>query len=94
MLEQSPGSASGYLTVADYYADSGDTARAITDYEHTLELAPARADVHDRLALAYFKQGARARGRRSVEAGFLHPRATGQQHASAGELLGGLLPKL
>ena len=59
MLEQSPGSASGYLTVADYYADSGDTARAITDYEHTLELAPARADVHDRLALAYFKQGAR-----------------------------------
>ena len=60
MLEQSPGSASGYLTVADYYADSGDTARAIADYEHTLELAPARADVHDRLALAYFKQGARA----------------------------------
>ena len=60
MLEQSPGSASGYLTVADYYADSGDIARAIADYEHTLELAPARADVHDRLAVAYFRQGARA----------------------------------
>ena len=60
LLEQSPGSASGYLTVADYYVDNGDTARAIADYEHTLELAPGRADVHDRLALAYFKQGARA----------------------------------
>ncbi len=60
MLEQSPGSASGYLTVADYYADNGDTAHAIADYDHTLELAPGRADVHDRLALAYFKRGARA----------------------------------
>ena len=60
MLEQSPASASGYLTVADYYFDSGDTTRAIADYEHALELAPGRADVHDSLAVAYYKQGARA----------------------------------
>ena len=60
MLEESPGSASGYLAVADYYFDSGDTARAIADYEHTMELAPGRADVHDSLAVAYYKQGARA----------------------------------
>ncbi|MGC2182598.1 MAG: hypothetical protein WA637_04910 [Terriglobales bacterium] len=60
ILEQSPGSASGYLTIADYYADSGDTAHAVADYLHTLELAPGRADVHDRLAVAYFKRGARA----------------------------------
>ena len=60
MLEQSPASASGYLSVADYYFDSGDTARAIADYKRTLELAPARADVHDSLAVAYYKQGARA----------------------------------
>jgi cellulose synthase operon protein C len=59
-LEESPGSASSYLTVADYYFDGGDTARAIADYEHTLELASGRADVHDSLALAYYKQGARA----------------------------------
>ncbi len=59
-LEQSPASASAYLTVADYYFDRGDTARAIADYEHTLELAPGRADVHDSLAAAYYKQGARA----------------------------------
>ena len=60
MLEQSPATASGYLTVADYYLDSGDTARAIADYEHTLELAPGRADVQDSLAMAYYKGGARA----------------------------------
>jgi predicted Zn-dependent protease len=60
MLEESPGSASSYLTVADYYFDSGDTARAIADYKHTLELAPGKADVHDSLAVAYYKQGARA----------------------------------
>ena len=46
--------------MADYYFDSGDTAHAIADYEHTLELAPGRADVHDSLAVAYYKQGARS----------------------------------
>ena len=59
-LEQSPASPSGYLSLADYYAEKGDTARAITDYQHALELQPGQADIHDRLALAYFKQGARA----------------------------------
>jgi len=60
MLEQSPASVSGYLTVADYYAERGDPARAIADYKRMLELAPGRADVHDRIALIYYKQGARA----------------------------------
>ncbi len=60
-LEQSPASPSGYLSLADYYAEKGDTARAISDYHHALELQPGQADIHDRLALAYFKQGARAR---------------------------------
>jgi tetratricopeptide (TPR) repeat protein len=59
ILEQSPGTASAYLTLADYYMESGDPVRAISDYEHTLELAPARADVHDRLAMAYSQRGAR-----------------------------------
>jgi len=60
VLEESPGSASGYSTLADYYADSGDTSHAIIDYNHALELAPGLADVHDRLAMAYYKLGARA----------------------------------
>ena len=59
-LEQSPASASGYLGLADYYMESGDTRAAIADYGHTLELEPNRADVHERLALAHYKQGARA----------------------------------
>jgi predicted Zn-dependent protease len=59
-LEQSPASSDAYLALADYYAESGDFRSAITDYNHTLELTPGRAEVHDRLAVAYFKQGARA----------------------------------
>jgi tetratricopeptide (TPR) repeat protein len=57
ILEQSPASASGYLTLADYYESAGDTRRAIDDYNHTLELSPGRPDVYDDLALAYYKQG-------------------------------------
>jgi tetratricopeptide (TPR) repeat protein len=59
-LEQSPASASGYLGLADYYMEIGDTRAAVADYGHTLEMEPNRADVHERMALAYYKQGARA----------------------------------
>ena len=60
LLEQSPATAAGYLALADYYAESGDTRSAISDYTHTLELTPGRAEVLDRLAVAYYKQGSRA----------------------------------
>jgi len=60
LLEQSPATAAGYLALADYYSESGDTHSAISDYRHTLELTPGHADVLDRLALAYYKQGSRA----------------------------------
>ncbi len=56
VLEESPASVSGYLTLAGYYADSGDAERAIKDYEHVLELNPNRADVHDHLAVLYWRQ--------------------------------------
>jgi len=59
ILEQSPASAAGYLTVADYYESAGDPKSAIADYGHTLELSPDRPDVYDRLAVAYYKQGDR-----------------------------------
>jgi tetratricopeptide (TPR) repeat protein len=55
-LEQSPATASGYITVAEYYADSGKLDRAVDDYNRTLELAPARADIHDRVAVLYWRQ--------------------------------------
>ena len=70
ILEESPASASGYLTLADYYAGAGDTKRAIADYNHALELSPNRPDVYDSLAVAYYKQGDRADCAGAVEAGF------------------------
>ena len=60
ILEQSPASSSGYLTLADYYAGAGDNERAIADYSHTLDLSPNRPDVNDSLAVAYYKRGDRA----------------------------------
>jgi len=57
ILEDSPASSSGYLTLAAYYADAGDTRHAIADYNHALELSPGLPDVYDSLALAYYKQG-------------------------------------
>ena len=60
ILEDSPASASGYLTLADYYAGSGDGKHAIADYNHALELSPNHPDVYDSLAVVYYKQGDRA----------------------------------
>ena len=54
-LEQSPASASGYIAVAEYYAEAGKIELAIEDYKRTLELAPARADIHDRIAVLYWR---------------------------------------
>jgi predicted Zn-dependent protease len=59
ILEESPASSSGYLTLADYYAGAGKNKAAIADYEHTLELSPNRPDVYGSLAVAYYKQGNR-----------------------------------
>ncbi len=60
ILEESPASASGYLTLADYYAGAGDAQHAIADYNHALELSPNHPDVYDSLAVVYYKQGDRA----------------------------------
>jgi cellulose synthase operon protein C len=60
VLEQSPASSAGYLQVADYYEESGNTRAAIADYFHVLELNPGSVTAHDRLALAYLKEGDRA----------------------------------
>jgi predicted Zn-dependent protease len=60
ILEQSPATASGYVTVAEYYSDAGKLNRAIDDYSRTLELAPRRADIHDRIAILYWRQQKKA----------------------------------
>lgn len=56
ILEQSPNTSAGYVTTAEYYASAGKLDRALVDYRHTLELAPGRADIHDRIALLYWRQ--------------------------------------
>jgi tetratricopeptide (TPR) repeat protein/Flp pilus assembly protein TadD len=53
--EHSPASSDAYLSLGDYYLDHGDVRKAIEQYEYTLELSPARVEVHDKLALAYYK---------------------------------------
>jgi len=60
ILEESPATAAGYLTLADYYVVAGDAKHAIADYNHGLELSPNRPDVYDSLAVVYYKQGDRA----------------------------------
>ena len=58
-LEQSPASWSGYMQMADYYSEKGETRAAITDYLHVLELNPGSVTAHDRIALAQLKLGNR-----------------------------------
>lgn len=55
-MERTPARASAYFNTALYYEDSGDQARAIADYQHVMELAAQRIDVHNRLAGIYWKQ--------------------------------------
>ena len=55
-MEHTPARPAAYFSAALYYEDSGDQARAIADYQHVMELAPQRLDVHNRLAGIYWKQ--------------------------------------
>src|SRR5260221_580935 len=54
-LEHSPASANAYLSLGDFYLEHGSVRKAIEQYDYTLELTPTRVEVHDKLALAYFK---------------------------------------
>ena len=54
-LEHSPASPNAYLSLGDFYLEHGDVRKAIEHYDYTLELSPTRVEVHDKLALAYFK---------------------------------------
>ena len=58
-LEATPGSAPAYFTLADYYGERGDAARAIGSYDYTLELDPLRGDADDRVAAILWQQGKR-----------------------------------
>jgi tetratricopeptide (TPR) repeat protein len=51
IVEATPGRSEAYFTLAEYFHDSGDEAKASADYASALQLNPLRADVHDRLAV-------------------------------------------
>jgi Tfp pilus assembly protein PilF len=59
ILEGAPARSSAYFTLAEYYREAGEPARAIADYQHTLELDPKRGDVEDRIAEVLWSQGKR-----------------------------------
>lgn len=56
-LEGAPARTSAYTDLADYYRDAHDSAHALEEYEHALELAADRGDLHDRVALLLWDQG-------------------------------------
>jgi tetratricopeptide (TPR) repeat protein len=55
-VEAAPGRAAAYADLADSYAERGDVAAALADYERSLELQPLQPSVDDRAAMALWKQ--------------------------------------
>src|SRR5947209_20461037 len=49
-LERSPARASSYSELAEFYDESGDLARALLDYRHSLDLQPKQPPTHDKIA--------------------------------------------
>ncbi len=58
-LERAPASTDAYLVTAESYQDAGRIAAAIGEFRLALTLSPHRADVMDRLALAYWQANQR-----------------------------------
>lgn len=59
-LEQAPATVSAYLVTADSYLDAVNFAAAIDDFRLALTLSPQRADIRDRLALAFWQANQRS----------------------------------
>ena len=57
MVEAAPGQSNAYFTLAEYDRNAGKAGSAAVDYVNALELNPARADAHDRLAAMAAKAG-------------------------------------
>ena len=55
-LEHSP-TAGNYIDLAHAYADAGETAAALGEYRHVLELTPDAAAIRDAMAMLLWKSG-------------------------------------
>lgn len=59
LLEGSPASANAYVTLADYYRETGQPGRALADYARAVELDPNRGDIEARMAEVLWDEGRR-----------------------------------
>ena len=59
-LEAAPENAAAYIALGDSYAQAGERAKAITQFQHALELDPDRGDAEDRIARVLWSDGRRA----------------------------------
>jgi tetratricopeptide (TPR) repeat protein len=59
-LEAAPGNPDVYMALGDRYADAGQGAQAITQFEHALELDADRGDAHSHMARVLWSEGRRA----------------------------------
>lgn len=59
-LEGAPLNAAVYLSLGDWYAQAGQAAKAIAQYELALELDADRGDAHDHIARVLWSEGRRA----------------------------------
>ena len=59
MLEMHPSSAAAFLASADSYAEKNNTAAALADYDHAVDLQPTLAAAHNRAAELLLKAGRR-----------------------------------
>jgi len=58
-LEAAPGNPGAYMALGDSYAETGQGAKAITQFEHALELDPDRGDAHGHIARVLWSAGRR-----------------------------------
>jgi len=59
-LEASPGNPDAYLALGDAYAGARQSAKAVAEFEHVLELDSDRGDAQDRIACVLWSEGRRA----------------------------------
>ena len=59
MIETAPGRSSAYFSLAEYYRQGGEAEPALREYGHTLELSPATASAHRRMAGILWEEGRR-----------------------------------
>jgi tetratricopeptide (TPR) repeat protein len=59
-LEAAPGDPDAYMALGDWYAEAGQGAKAITQFEAALQLDADRGDAHDHIARVLWSEGRQA----------------------------------